>query len=95
MKLCKSAEAVLAYLYNKRIFNRHKPEDKVLRFKARWNDKAEQNEFEKDYKMLVNEGIILRERKRTGKGSDWHIRINPKKAAEVQELVYSALEVQK
>lgn len=80
-----SIRALLEYLLNKKIFTRHKPEKKVLNFKTKWLSKEDKKEFEKEYKELINEMIILREKKRTGKGEDWHIRLNPRKLKEVGE----------
>ena len=82
-----ASKAVLAYLLNKRIFTRHKPEKKILKFKTKWLKKEEKKEFEKEYKRLVNEEIIIREKKQKSKGTDWHIRLNPKKLKEVYEIL--------
>ena len=87
MRLGKVAQAVLSHLLNKRIFNRHTPEDKLLRRKTKWLKESEKKGFDKEYRWLVNEVIILREKKRTGKGSGWHIRLNPRKLKEAYELI--------
>jgi hypothetical protein len=47
----------------------------------------DRSEFDKAYKEIINQGLILRMKKRTGKGSDWHISINPKKIKEVYESI--------
>lgn len=87
MRLSDATKAVLSYLLNKRLFQRHKPEDKILRFKIRWLSKEERKIFEKEYACLIQEEIILKEKKQTGKGTDWHIRLNPRKLKEALELI--------
>ena len=32
-------------------------------------------------------GYIISEKKMTGKGSDWHISLNPRKIEEIMELI--------
>ncbi|MBU2637895.1 MAG: hypothetical protein KJ955_02895 [Nanoarchaeota archaeon] len=63
----------------------HIPEDKVLNRTIKWSNKHERREFEKGYKAAINEGLIMRVKKRTGKGSDWHISLNPRKLKTIYE----------
>ncbi len=84
----KVLEAVLAYLINRRyIGGKHIPEKELIKSKTKWVDKKEKKDFEKEYKKMVNEGFILRIKKRTGKGSDWHICLNPRKLKELNEML--------
>lgn len=84
----KVLRAALLFLLNKKyIGGRHTPEDKLIKSKTKWFDKKENKEFEKEYKQIINEGIILRLRKRTGKGYDWHVCLNPKKLKELNEML--------
>ncbi len=84
----RSLESVLIYLINKRyIGGKHTPEEQLINSKTKWIDKKEKREFEKEYKNMVNEGFILRIKKRTGKGSDWHICLNPRRLKELDEML--------
>lgn len=77
---------LLLTLLNRRyIGGKHTPEEKSIRSKIKWLGSHEQKEFEKEYKQLVNEGIILRSKKMTGKGSDWHISLNPRTLKELYD----------
>ncbi|MBW2994901.1 hypothetical protein KY312_00975 [Candidatus Woesearchaeota archaeon] len=80
--------AVLMFLLNKRyIGGKHTLEDKLVKSKIKWLGAKERSEFKKEYKKLLNEGIILRAKKRTGKGSDWHICLNPRKLQYLIEML--------
>ncbi|MFH1637671.1 MAG: hypothetical protein ABIB71_04585 [Candidatus Woesearchaeota archaeon] len=37
--------------------------------------------------MAINNQLILKTKKRTGKGSDWHISLNPRNLKEVYEMI--------
>lgn len=81
-------KAVLLFLINKRyIGGKHTSEDKLIKSKTRWVDAKERKGFDKEYKNLVNVGFILRLRKRTGKGSDWHISLNPRRLKELYGMI--------
>jgi len=83
-----STRAVVVWLINKKCFGgKHTSEKKLLNRKIKWLTKDIKNKFDKEYKELINKGIILRQKKRTGKSSDWHIFINPKKEKELHELL--------
>ncbi|MBS3122507.1 hypothetical protein J4434_06515 [Candidatus Woesearchaeota archaeon] len=80
---------ILMNLLSKRyIGGKHTPEDKLIIHKTKWLKTVERKEFEREYKELINQEIILRLKKRTGKGGDWHISINPRKLRDVYDLVY-------
>ncbi|MBU0459648.1 MAG: hypothetical protein KJ597_06680 [Nanoarchaeota archaeon] len=67
------------------IGGKHTPEDKLIKSKTKWLESGEKREFEKEYKQLVNERILIREKKRTKKGLDWHIYLNPRMLKEMYE----------
>lgn len=84
----KAIKALLTTLLNqKKIGGNHAPEKQLLISKIRWLGKEERKEFEKEYKELLNNEIILRAKKRTGKGFDWHISLNPKRVKETYEQI--------
>jgi hypothetical protein len=66
---------------------KHTPEDKVITSRTKWMNRYEKDVFQKEYDALVGQDFILRAKKRTGKGSDWHICINPKKLKELYGLL--------
>ncbi|KYK25415.1 hypothetical protein AYK26_06115 [Euryarchaeota archaeon SM23-78] len=71
-------------MLNQRIIGgKHTPENKIIKSKTKWLDKKEKKEFQKEYKELIKQGVMIRVKKRTGKGSDWHISLNSKKVNEV------------
>jgi len=83
-----SLKAIIATMLNKRIIGgKHTPEEKIIRSKTKWLQKEEMRNFEKEYQHLVNEQAILRIKKKTGKGSDWHISLNPRKLKEIHDLI--------
>lgn len=49
------------------------------------HNKKGQKEIDKAVKTLVNLGWVLVMKKRTGKGADLHISINPRKTKEIGE----------
>ncbi len=79
-------KAILLTLLNKKCFGgKHTPEKRLINSKLKWANKEEKKEFERGYRELVNEGIILRSKKMTGKSSDWHVCLNPKRLKELSE----------
>jgi len=80
--------AIILFLLNKRyIGGKHFPEEKLVVSRTRYLNSEEQKEFEQEYKSFVNELFLLRLKKRTGKGSDWHISLNPRKLKELYEKI--------
>ena len=76
------------YLLNKKyIGGKHTPEDKLIKSKTKWINPKDLIGFDKEYKKMINEGFILRTKKKTGKGSDWHICLNPRKLKELYEII--------
>ncbi|MBU0758092.1 MAG: hypothetical protein KKF44_08540 [Nanoarchaeota archaeon] len=49
--------------------------------------KTDRTIFDKEYKNIVNEGIILRTKKRTGKSSEYHLSLNPRKLCELKKMI--------
>lgn len=49
--------------------------------------KNERNNILKEYNALITIGYIMKTRKKTGKGSDWHISLNPRKIKEINRLL--------
>ena len=79
---------IIKYLYTKKIIGaKHTPEQKALKNTIKWQSKQEKKEFEKEYQLIIREEIILRIKKQTGKGTDWHISLNPKKLQEAEEML--------
>jgi len=84
----KAIKALLTTLLSQRkIGGNHAPEKHLLVSKTRWLSKPEKKGFEKEYKELINNQTILRTKKRTGKGFDWHISLNPKSVKETYEQI--------
>jgi len=69
------------------IGNKHTPEDKLLKSKLKWLTKEELKSFKEEYKQVINNQLVLRAKKMTRKGSDWHINLNPKKLKEIYEAL--------
>lgn len=76
---------LLTMLSKKCIGGKHTPEEKLVKSKTKWLESDEKKEFEKEYKQIVNNGVILRSKKMTGKGSDWHVSLNPRMLKELYE----------
>jgi len=83
-----SLKAIISLMLNKKIIGgKHIPEEKMLKSKTKWLQKEEYNEFEKEYRDTINNQLILKIKKRTGKGSDWHVSLNPRKLKELYEMI--------
>lgn len=84
----KAIKALLTTLLNQRkIGGNHAPEHRLVVSKAKWLSKEERKEFEKEYKQLKSDQVIMISMKRTGKGFDWHISLNPKRVNDVYEML--------
>ena len=80
--------AVILFLLNKHyIGGKHFPEEKLAASRTKYLSPDEQKEFEKEYGQLVNGLFFIRLKKRTGKGTEWHISLNPRKLKELYELL--------
>lgn len=81
-------KSVIIFMLNKKyIGGKHTPEDKLILSKTKWLQKYERREFEKEYQKLVNSGFILKTKKKTGKGSGWHISLNPRNLKELYVII--------
>ena len=80
-------KAMITFMLSKKyIGGKHFPEEKLIKSRTKWLQKEKLKEFNQEYKELLNNVIILRKKKRTGKGSDWHISLNPRKLKEAYEM---------
>ena len=81
----KSLRILLLYMLTRKIIGaKHMPEYRIVKSVLK-NQKEKM--FDKEYKKIINEGLIIRLKKRTGKGSDWHVSINPRKIKEIMKKV--------
>jgi len=81
-------KSLLIKLFNKKyIGGRHTQEHKLIIIKTKWLTKYEKRNFEKEYKLMVNQEFILKIKKKTHKGIDWHISLNPKKLKELRGIL--------
>jgi hypothetical protein len=89
----KAIKALLTTLLNQRkIGGNHIPEELIISSKTRWLNKDERRDFKREYKELINSQTILKVKKRTGKGFDWHISLNPKSVEEVLRITESEVQ---
>jgi hypothetical protein len=81
-------KAIITYMLSKKyIGGKHIPEERLVTSKTKWLQRNDCHDFEKEYRKAVNEELILRIKKRTGKGSDWHISLNPRKLKELYQMI--------
>jgi len=81
-------KAIITFMLSKKyIGGKHTPEEKLINSKTKWLQKEDLNNFKKEYRNIINGQLILRMKKRTGKGSDWHISLNPRKLKELNEMI--------
>ena len=84
----KSIKLMLQLLLNRHIIGaKHFPERLLIVSKTKWLSKDERILFEKEYSEIINRGLLLRMKKRTGKGTEWHISLNPEKLNDIYELM--------
>jgi hypothetical protein len=67
------------------IGGKHFPEDKLITSRTRHLNKDGQKEFEKEYERI--KPYLIRLKKKTGKSSSWHISIDPKHLADIENLL--------
>ena len=80
----RAIKALLTTLLNQKIIGaKHTIENRIIKSKTKYLEKQEKKDFTKEYKQLINNNIIIRIKKRTGKGKDWHISLNAKKVQEI------------
>ena len=84
----KTLATLLDFLLAKKyIGGRHIPEGKLIKLVTRNINNHEKREFEREYKRIMNDCIIMRMKKKTGKGDDWHISLNPRELKELMEML--------
>lgn len=83
----KTLIGLIRTLYSAKKFNDHTPEKSLITSRIKYMNKYERKEFDEEYNTLVNEWIIIREMKRTGKSSDCHIRLNIHKRNEIEDII--------
>ena len=77
---------IILFLMNKKyVGGKHFPENKLITSRTKYHGSEEVREFEKEYKEFVNNLFLLKLKKKTGKGSEFHISINPRKIKEIFE----------
>lgn len=88
MTMEKSTIRLLKDLYVRRyIGGKHLPEKTALLPVTKWLNKQEYRAFEKEYRQLISEEYLIRLKKRTGKGSDWHISLNPRLLRQITDVI--------
>ena len=66
---------------------KHTPENLIIGSKLKHVNNYSKKEFYEEYHKLLRQNYFIRLKKRTGKGSDWHISLNPEMIEEIKELV--------
>jgi len=78
---------LLKMLHNRIIGEKHTPEQLLIKSKIRYLSKISQKEFYEEYKTLIQKQYFIRVKKKTGKGTDWHISLNPERLHELEEEI--------
>jgi hypothetical protein len=79
---------IIIALRNRNVIgHKHFPERLAIVSKIKRLPKQEQKEILAQYNELVNKGYFWRLMKKTGKGSEWHVSINPEMLKEIEELI--------
>jgi hypothetical protein len=66
---------------------KHAPESLMFRFALKKFNKDIQKEFYRDYELLSSKNYFIRLKKRTGKGSEYHISLNPEMIDKLEEII--------
>ena len=74
-------------LHKHYVGGKHIPENLLFKSRLKSVPKDLRKECEDEYAELLQRGVFIRLKKRTGKRSDWHISLNPEMLAEINELV--------
>lgn len=86
-KMNRALRAIMTTMLGRKcIGGKHAPEEKLLKAKTKWLQREELKEFKEEYWQMLNSRMILRAKKKTGKGSGWHISLNPRKLREIYEM---------
>jgi hypothetical protein len=82
----KEVNAMLKKLYIRKCIGRaHMPEEILLKKVKRIKNKKYRKKIEKQWKELENCKYIIRMKKRTKKGMDFHVCLNPKVVFEIEQ----------
>jgi hypothetical protein len=66
---------------------KHIPENLMIKPKLKLIDNHSRKEFYHEYNTLIKQNYFIRLKKRTGKGSEYHISLNPEMIEEISELL--------
>ena len=69
------------------IGSKHAPERLMFRFALKHFGRDVQKTFYADYTVLLNKDYFVKLKKRTGKGTEYHISLNPEMIEELKELI--------
>ncbi|MBS3121726.1 hypothetical protein J4434_02485 [Candidatus Woesearchaeota archaeon] len=78
---------VRTLLTRKRIGGVHTPEAQLFRKFKNIHDKEIRKKIDEDWKQLETFGYLIRMKKRTKKGTDYHVSLNPKRVFEIKEWI--------
>ena len=82
----KALKSILYFLVNRNYIGRkYFPEKKLIVSRTKWLNKVDYKEFFKEYKEVRKYLLVVM--KRTGKGNEWHISINPKCLGEIKDML--------
>lgn len=84
--ICEEIKSVVRTLLTRKcIGGVHTPEAQLFRKFKNIHDKIIRKKIDEDWKQLENSGCIIRMKKRTKKGTDYHVSLNPKRVFEMKE----------
>jgi len=77
----------LEFLINREYIGgkRHFPEKKLITSRIKWLNKKEQKAFYKEYDSIRH--YFFRDKKRTGKGDEWHLSVKTEYLGEIKRLI--------
>ncbi|MFH0874427.1 MAG: hypothetical protein V1859_00685 [archaeon] len=80
--------SIILTMLNKHIIGgKHIPENIIIKSKTKWMNSSERNIFQKEFDDLIKQEFFIRLKKRSGKGSDWHISLNPGRLNELKLIM--------
>jgi len=83
-----SLKKILLWMLHRHIVgHKHFPEKLAISPRLKHLPKYLHQSFYKEYEELIVQGYFIRLKKRTGKGSGWHISINPETIEEIKILI--------
>ena len=84
----KALKTILMILINRKcIGGVHTPEKRLIVSKIKYLDANDRKQFKREYKKMIDIGYIIREKKKTGKGTGWHITLNPRRIGDIMGLI--------